>query len=87
MKRRNTKQCLRGTEEENHGVESHKNLAGEENLEKFSFLRWPQRHSPRGRGSNGRGKEKREAQSAIGGGRRGTPATTTLSIMNAQCKT
>jgi len=39
MERRNTKQCLRGTEEEIHGVESHKNLAGEEYLEHFSFVR------------------------------------------------
>jgi len=39
-----TRSCLRGTEEENHGVESHKNLAGEEYLENFSFLPWRQRH-------------------------------------------
>jgi hypothetical protein len=42
MERRNTKKSLRGTEEENHGVESHKNLVGEEYLENFSSVRWQQ---------------------------------------------
>jgi hypothetical protein len=35
MERRNTNQCFRSTEEDNHGVESHKNLVGEECLENF----------------------------------------------------
>jgi len=43
MERRNTKQSSRGTEEENRGVESHKNLVGEKYQENFSFLRWPQK--------------------------------------------
>jgi len=43
MERKNTKQCLRDTEEEIHGVES-QNLHGEEYLGNFFFLRWQQRH-------------------------------------------
>jgi len=34
---------VHNTGEENHGVESHKNLVGEEYLNSFSFLRWLQK--------------------------------------------
>jgi len=38
MKGRNTKKMLKGTSEENHGVESHKNLAWEEYPNNFWYL-------------------------------------------------
>jgi len=38
---------LRGTQEENHGIDSRKNLTGEVKLKNFSFLRWPRRHDNR----------------------------------------
>ena len=38
MERINTTQRLRGTEKEIYGVESNKNLVGEEYLDNFSFF-------------------------------------------------